>query len=329
MPIRPFKLSTDLRICTEILPTAFQYPENPSWNMQDDEAENLVGLLSGVARIWPVVRLAQIVFPMLRDYVRGFMWEEDDQPAGAILLNRQGTTNTWEIVRVAVLPEHRRKGIGRQLVETSIDYIRGRGAKVVVLDMIAGNTPAYEMYKHTGFVPFATYTAFDYTKNEPPTKVAQPEECTMSEIGPADWRHRYELALRTIPADVQRYDPIQEEHYRSTLPGRLATGIANLASATQEKCFAVHAAGGQVIAVVDYSVRMKPGGVNRIGLRVDLDHTEIAAYLLHSLIRTTQSLSPGRRIEFTVPHWQGEVMEAASAAGCVKHLEYHTMGMLL
>jgi GNAT superfamily N-acetyltransferase len=122
MPIRPFRLSTDLRICAEILPPAFQYPENPSWNMQDDEAESLVGMLSGVARVWPVVRFFQLVFPSLRDYVRGYMWEED-RPVGVILLHRQGKTHTWEIVRVAVLPDYRRQGIGSRLVQASVDYM--------------------------------------------------------------------------------------------------------------------------------------------------------------------------------------------------------------
>jgi ribosomal protein S18 acetylase RimI-like enzyme len=108
--------------------------------MQYDEAENLVGMLSSVARIWPVIRFFQFVLPSLRDYVRGYIWEEEDQPVGVVLLHRQGTTHTWEIVRAAVLPDYRRQGIGRQLIQTSINYMRERGGKVILLDVIVGNT---------------------------------------------------------------------------------------------------------------------------------------------------------------------------------------------
>ena len=67
----------------------------------------------------------------------------------------------------------------------------------------------------------------------------------------------------------------------------------------------------------------------RVHLMVDPNRADVAAYLLHALIRTIQSLSPGRRIELTIPHWQSKVMEAANAAGCVAHVEYHRMGMLV
>jgi ribosomal protein S18 acetylase RimI-like enzyme len=328
MSTRPFRLSTDLRTCAEILPSAFQYPENPSWNMQDDEAESLVGTLSGVARVWPVVRFFQLVFPSLRDYVRGYMWEED-QPVGVILLHRQGKTRTWEIVRAAVLPEYRRQGIGRRLVQASVDYMRDRGAKVILLDVIAGNIPAYELYKQAGFEPFERRTAFDYTKDEPPPEIPKPDDITLLPIGPSDWRFQYELALRIVPPDVQRFQPIQEAHYQPRLSGRLATWVTNLVGATQEESVAVSTAEGQVIAVGGYSARMQPGGVNGLSIRVDPARAEIAPHLLHHLIRTTQGLSPGRRITFTVPHWQREVMEAANAASCVAHAQYHRMGMLL
>lgn len=328
MSMRSFRLSTDLRICAELLPSAFQYPENPSWNMQDDEAESLVGTLSGVAQVWPVVRFFQLVFPSLRDYVRGYMWEED-QPVGVILLHRQGKTHTWEIVRAAVLPDYRRQGIGRRLVQASVDYMRDRGAKVILLDVIAGNIPAYELYKQTGFEPFERRTAFDYTKDEPPPEIPRPDDITLSPIGSSDWRFQYELALRIVPPDVQRFQPIHEAHYQPRLPGKLAAWVTNLVGATQEESVAVSTTEGQVIAVGGYSARMRPGGVNDLSVRVDPARAEIAPHLLHHLIRTTQSLSPGRRITFTVPHWQREVMEAANAAGCVACVEYHRMGMLL
>lgn len=45
-PLRPFRLSTDLRVCVDVLPRAFRYPENPAWDMQPDEAQELVEMLA-------------------------------------------------------------------------------------------------------------------------------------------------------------------------------------------------------------------------------------------------------------------------------------------
>jgi GNAT superfamily N-acetyltransferase len=298
--------------------------------MQDDEAESLVGMLSGLARIWPVIGFIQFVVPSLRDYVRGYVWEDEGQPVGVVLLHRQGRTHTWEIVRAAVMPDHRRQGIGRQLVQASINYVRKRGGKVALLDVIAGNTPAYRLYEQTGFEPFERRTAFDYTRDEPPPEIPLPADCTIAPMALAVWRCKYELASRIVPPSVQRFQPVREARFRPRLSGRLATRIVSLFDMAQERAMVVLAPGdGQVVAVADYSVHTRQGGVNNISVRVDPNRADVAAYLLHALIRTIQSLSPGRRIELTIPHWQSKVMEAANAAGCVAHVEYHRMGMLV
>lgn len=53
------------------------------------------------------------------------------------------------LVELAVLPEYRRKGVGRQLVElmlTSCDAVR-----TVCLEVRASNTPAIRLYRAVGF----------------------------------------------------------------------------------------------------------------------------------------------------------------------------------
>jgi ribosomal protein S18 acetylase RimI-like enzyme len=330
MALRPFRLSTDLRACAKVLPLAFQYPDNPSWSMQADEEEGLVGMLTSVARIWPVVKFIQFVFPALSDYVRGFVWEEKEQMIGMILLHRCGRTDSWEIARVAVLPNHRQRGIGRSLVEASLNLIRKRGGRVVVLDVTAGNVPACRLYEQLGFTVFEGKAAFDYKRNESPPDIPQPCGYAVSPIDPSsDWRCEYELAQRVIPGNIQEYQPVEETDFRPTLPERLAAQIARRAGGTREERIAVRTSPGErVIAVAGYSARTRPGGVDHIDILIDPAHAEIAPYLLRNLIRTTRCLSPGRRIAFTVPLWQDGVIEAAHAAGCVKRLEYHRMGML-
>jgi ribosomal protein S18 acetylase RimI-like enzyme len=326
-PLRPFKLSTDLRLCAEMLPAAFQYPENPAWSIQPDEEEGLVDMLNRLARIWPLIRFLQFIFPSLRDYVRGYVWEEAGQPIGIILLHRRGRTDTWHIARAAVLPGYRRQGIGRSLVQAGLDYIRDRGGKTVLLGVVTGNLPARRLYEQVGFETFRRTVEFDYGQSEPSLELPLPNGYVVSWLSFYDWRACYELEKRVTPADIQRYESVA---LPLSLVMRVPMWISTKASGVQTGSMVVRTASdGQVVAIADYSARLRPGGVNRIDLLVDPTHPQLAPYLLQHLICITQRLSLGRQIAFTVPSWQEAVIAAANAAGCVKRLEYCRMGVVL
>jgi ribosomal protein S18 acetylase RimI-like enzyme len=330
MGLRPFRLSTDLRVCADILPQAFRYPDNPAWDMQLDEEEGLVDLLGSLAGVWPVVKLAQTVFPSLRDYVRGYVWEEGGQPVGVVLLHRYGRTGTWEIARVAVLPAYRRRGIGRALVQAGLDLVRKSGGDVVLLEVIAGNVPACSLYEQVGFDPFETRVAFDYGRDDPPPEIALPEGYVVSPIAPSDWRCKYDLARRIVPPAVQAYRPVREAHFRPALPERLASWIEGAAGGVRAAGVAARVTpDGSVVGTGGYLVRTRPGGVNGIDLRVDPAHAGIATALLYDLLRTVLRISPGRRIAFVVPGWQEPLIEAARASGCERRFEYRSLGLRL
>ncbi|WP_427969572.1 GNAT family N-acetyltransferase [Altererythrobacter sp.] len=57
-----------------------------------------------------------------------------------------------ELLLIAVMPEHRRKGIGRRLIEHLSTAARGRGARHIFLEM-RSNNPAEALYRLVGFEP--------------------------------------------------------------------------------------------------------------------------------------------------------------------------------
>jgi ribosomal-protein-alanine N-acetyltransferase len=57
-----------------------------------------------------------------------------------------------ELLLIAVAPEHRGRGLGKQLLEQVLEDARGRGAERVFLEM-RFNNPAVELYQKMGFVP--------------------------------------------------------------------------------------------------------------------------------------------------------------------------------
>ena len=62
-----------------------------------------------------------------------------------------GLLKKGHIVSVAVMHQHRRKGIGKALVAQALENMRIYNAKQCFLEVRVTNTPAIELYKKLGF----------------------------------------------------------------------------------------------------------------------------------------------------------------------------------
>lgn len=72
-----------------------------------------------------------------------FIAEMDGVPVGTVSTTSYGTMLAW-IGMMLVLPEYRRRGIARRLMESSIDYLQGRGVSCIKLDATPLGQPLYE-----------------------------------------------------------------------------------------------------------------------------------------------------------------------------------------
>ncbi len=330
MPLRPFRMPADSQTLLEIIPPAFQYPENDAWSIQEDEVVNLVDSVKSVQRIWPLFRLIQVVYSPLRDAIHGFIWEEEGVPVGLVNLARRRESDDWVIGNVAVLPQHRRRGIARQLVRAAIELARERGARRITLDVLADNVPAYALYTKLGFEHYASSVKFEYDPGAQSPHIALPGGYTVMASNLFDWRKRYKLAGRIIPEDIQEYEPVEESLYR--VPGvmRPLVWLLTKLSRVRQGAFATSmASSGLIVAVAAYEARTGAGGVSQVSVMLDPAHPSLALFLLTFLVGETQRLSPGRRIECTIPRWQTALAEAAALVGFVKRFELHRLGMIL
>ena len=73
------------------------------------------------------------------------------EPAAGFYLSRM-TLDEEELLLLAVRPEMRRRGIGRQLIQYFINSSIERGVKRILLEMREGN-PAEILYRNCGFRP--------------------------------------------------------------------------------------------------------------------------------------------------------------------------------
>ena len=138
--LRPLKLPGDFPIGVDLIFHGFQ--EEPP-----DKKEVAVDAIKSLRSLWPFIRVGSLVSPALQDLFRGYIWEEDSRPVGLVLFSREGATRRWEIGIVAVLPEYRRRGIARNLMQAAIETIRSREGQVVVLDAAAASAPACVLYE--------------------------------------------------------------------------------------------------------------------------------------------------------------------------------------
>ena len=93
-----------------------------------------------------------------RDLARGVLYyilQCDDMPAGCVALEK-ASPNTCYLERLAVLPEMRRNGFGRMLVDHVLDEASLIGAKQVSIGIIADQAELKSWYKNMGFKEEAT-----------------------------------------------------------------------------------------------------------------------------------------------------------------------------
>ena len=86
----------------------------------------------------------------------GFVWEEDGRILGNVTLVQSDLSGRFLIANVAVHPEHRRRGIGRMLMQETIDYVRGHHGQEIMLQVERDNEAAIQLYRDFGFQEIGT-----------------------------------------------------------------------------------------------------------------------------------------------------------------------------
>jgi ribosomal-protein-alanine N-acetyltransferase len=81
--------------------------------------------------------------------VFGFLVSEADRPAGMILC--RVVLEDAEVLTLAVDPAMRSRGVGRALVQASVEAAATAGATAVFLEVAVDNAPALALYDRAGF----------------------------------------------------------------------------------------------------------------------------------------------------------------------------------
>ncbi len=92
----------------------------------------------------------QWIEPALEKGVRYFILEEDGVPCGCVALER-ARPEVCYMERLAVLPEYRSRGLGRELACHALSLARDSGAQRVEIGIISEQQELKEWYERIGF----------------------------------------------------------------------------------------------------------------------------------------------------------------------------------
>ena len=82
--------------------------------------------------------------------VRYFLLGDDDGPAGCVALDSRKREEAW-LARLSVLPEKRRQGYGRALVEHVVSKAREQSLPAIHIGVIAEHDDLVRWYEQLGF----------------------------------------------------------------------------------------------------------------------------------------------------------------------------------
>jgi ribosomal-protein-alanine N-acetyltransferase len=151
----------------------------------------------------------------------GFVWEKDGQIVGnASLLEVRGFLGRWVLSNVAVHPEHRRRGIAKDLVRACIEFSRQKNGKSILLQVDHDHLGALELYRDFNFQSLTTRIAW----------VRRGRSRTPESTGiglarrrrPEEWREQWELARRVHPEGLIWPYPVTRSLFRPRGLGILA-----------------------------------------------------------------------------------------------------------
>lgn len=92
---------------------------------------------------------SHIIWTLKNPAADAFLYHEDGEAVGTVMVRQEGKVG--RVISIAVLPDHRRRGIGRALMAKAEEVARARGATTVSLEVSVNNEGAIRFYEELGY----------------------------------------------------------------------------------------------------------------------------------------------------------------------------------
>ncbi|MBC7474451.1 MAG: GNAT family N-acetyltransferase [Candidatus Sericytochromatia bacterium] len=172
---------------------------------------DIVDRINRWQQLYPVVKLLASFHNPYQHLFNVHVYEDetDNKIGGLIQTSARSKDQTrWHVENIAVLPDHRGKGIAKQLLNYMFDTYMNLGVNRFTLEVDISNDAAIKLYESIGF---RKYTTIHYFKI-PPKKLADFKKETVSipegfrTYKPADAQASFDLYMACTPSSIRIVD---------------------------------------------------------------------------------------------------------------------------
>lgn len=279
--LRPFKPTQDLDRVAELLHVAFREELGRRETAWLQEMQTL-------AVLKPVIWFLDQVNVAVGRLLHGFVWVEEGDIVGNVTLSRLSVDN-WLVSNVAVHPDHRRRGIGRELMAASVEWLRERGVRWVTLEVRRDNEAAKALYFDLDFVLVDGTTEMERRNTRAVTRSTPPENYRLRPAQPADGPSTFELARRVTPELAQEIEPLDRGEYEIGALDRVMEGLGRLVGLPATMRWVMSSPRGELVA----RLKVRAGGYDhRIEMLV---HPVARGVVEETLVTRALDALSGRR----------------------------------
>jgi len=147
--VRPVNLHSDLRPLADLIELAFA-------NSMDSAGRSAIREMRYLSHMGAALRLITRINSLAEGISLGFVYMDAGELVGNVSIYPANFPRelgeTWLLANVAVHPRQRRRGIAHQLVASSLEALRSRGAARVILQVDCANEAALKLYEAQGFI---------------------------------------------------------------------------------------------------------------------------------------------------------------------------------
>ncbi|MEW6566673.1 MAG: GNAT family N-acetyltransferase [Chloroflexota bacterium] len=146
-------------------------------------------------------------------YSQGYVWEEAGRVVGnASLMRVEEGGGRWVLANVVVHPAFQRRGIGRALVEASLEHVRRSGGSHLILQVESTNTAAQRLYAALGFQARTTRTTWSRAARA--GAEALKDSSAVRGQRADEWQLEWSLASRLHPEGLLWPLPLRADLFR-------------------------------------------------------------------------------------------------------------------
>ena len=220
--IRYLDNSTDLVPVADLIETCFS-------EYMDADGYEYLNHIRKAARDTRFLRWIPGSKEMVSYPLHGFVCIKDNKVVGNLTLIPVLVRDHWRylIVNVAVHPDYRRQGIGRQLTVKGLDHVHRHGASSAWLQVREDNQAAIDMYRALGFQDRAVRTTWITNQSHIPT--GTPSGVSILPRKDQEWPLHQTWLRQCYPPEVSWHLPISFNKFKPTILNKVEYFFSDIA----------------------------------------------------------------------------------------------------